>query len=213
MSVLGRARTKCPAASPPTNFTNLLWARSTSETDLITNIGSPTVGPASSSGLLHIYVPSHIWPKQNWSTEGRSTCTNTARSVLPFMLMLSFRPLKIEAKKKNPAYFWFIKRQNYIQNIFFFLNDNNIMTINTNMLSFYTPYHFDFQACFDFGNRRSENKSMDHWIYLFTYKVIFRLYIKVVSFVTNNHNSWPSSQYRNFRCHSWTKIGFYRLFR
>ena len=25
------------SASPPTNFTNLLWARSTSETDLITN--------------------------------------------------------------------------------------------------------------------------------------------------------------------------------
>ena len=29
-----------PAASPPTNFTNLLWSRSTSETDLITNITS-----------------------------------------------------------------------------------------------------------------------------------------------------------------------------
>ena len=27
-----------PQAEPPTHFTNLLWARSTSETDLITNL-------------------------------------------------------------------------------------------------------------------------------------------------------------------------------
>ena len=106
--------------------------------------GSPTVRPASSSVLLHIYVPSHIWPKQNrnlyrWTfnmyKHRAERLTVHANVIFPTFWKL---------KKKNPAYFWFIKRQNYIQNIFFFfLNDNNIMTINTNML--YILYAVSFR--------------------------------------------------------------------